>query len=224
MLNLNFITMKKISLLLFSALSISFASQAQIGVKFGANLSNLSGDLQNEDFNRNKLGLVGGLSYNIPLISDNFISIQPELLYSQKGFKYEDFQFIQDNVTYNRKGKLNYNYLDLPILLRINAGGLFFEGGPQISYLLGIQDKTEVTGPTGIDTDNSRRINKDGMANFEIGYAAGLGYMTPFGFSIGLRYNGSLNDLAKVNNNTELNNARNSVIQATVGFKLPTGR
>lgn len=214
--------MKKIAFLLFSAFTISFASQAQIGVKLGANLSNLSGDLQNEDFNQNKLGFVGGLSYNIPLSSDDFISVQPELLYSQKGFKYADYKFVQNGMNYTREGKLNYNYLDLPILLKINAGGFFFEGGPQVSYLLGIQDKTEVTGPTGIDTEASRKINKDGMAKLEIGYAAGLGYMTPFGFSIGLRYNGSINALAK-DNTDELANARNSLYQATIGFKLPTG-
>lgn len=215
--------MKKIALLLFTALFISFASQAQIGIKLGANLSNLSGDLQNEDFNENKLGFVGGLSYNIPLSTDNFISIQPELLYSQKGFKYADFKFAQGGLNFTREGKVNYSYLDLPILLKINAGGFFFEGGPQLSYLLGIKDKTEVTGPTGIDTEESRKISKDGLAELEIGYAAGLGYMTPFGFSIGLRYNGSISALAK-DNQDELTNARNSVYQATIGFKLPTGQ
>ena len=215
--------MKKIALLLFTALTISFASQAQIGIKLGANLSNISGDLQDEDVYQNKLGFVGGLTYNIPLSSDNFISIQPELLFSQKGYKYEDFKFMMQGQQYTREGKINSSYLDLPILLKINAGPVFFEGGPQFSYLLGLQDKTEVTTSTGVDFEDTNTINKDGLAEFEVGYAAGLGVQVPMGLTLTLRYNGSINALAKDNNNDELANARNSVYQATLGFKLPTG-
>ncbi len=219
--------MKKIVFLLFSALTISFASQAQIGIKLGANLSNLAGDLRHEDLNKNKIGFVGGLSYNIPLSGDNFLSLQPELLYSMKGYKYADMTVTEidpatnqsNQVTY--EGKVNYSYLDLPILLKVNAGPIFFEAGPQISYLLGIQDNTEKT-INGVDFENYQTIDKDNLAELEIGYAAGLGFQAPMGITIGVRYNGSISRLAKNDNGDELANARNSLYQATVGFRLPT--
>jgi len=216
--------MKKIAFLLFTALTISFASQAQIGVKLGANLTNLAGDLQDEDNFQNKLGFVGGITYNIPLSTDNFVSIQPELLYSQKGYKRADITF-NDPTTgqqVTQEGKVNYSYLDLPILLKINAGPVFFEAGPQISYLLGIKDNTETT-VNGVDFEGYNRIEKDALAELEIGYAAGVGVQIPMGLTLNVRYNGSVSALAKDDNNDELANARNSVYQATIGFKLPMG-
>ncbi|RDC66395.1 porin family protein [Adhaeribacter pallidiroseus] len=222
--------MKKIAFLLFTALTISFASQAQIGIKLGANLTNLAGDLQDEDNFQNKLGFVGGITYNIPLSSDNFVSIQPELLYSQKGYKRADYTVTNPatpttpSQQLRYEGKVNYSYLDLPILLKINAGPVFFEAGPQFSYLLGIKDNTEVTDvATGIDFESYNKVNKDALAEFEVGYAAGVGVQIPMGLTLNLRYNGSVSALAKDDNGDELANARNSVYQATIGFKLPTG-
>ena len=218
--------MKKIAFLLFTALTISFASQAQIGVKLGANLTNLAGDLQDEDNFQNKLGFVGGITYNIPLSSDNFVSIQPELLYSQKGYKRADY--TTTNTTTGQQlryeGKVNYSYLDLPILLKINAGPVFFEAGPQFSYMLSIKDNTEVTDvATGVDFESYNRIDKDALAEFEVGYAAGVGVQIPMGLTLNVRYNGSVSALAKDDNNDELANGRHSVYQATLGFKLPMG-
>lgn len=222
--------MKKIAFLLFTALIISFASQAQIGVKLGANLSNLAGDLQDEDNFQNKLGFVGGITYNIPLSSDNFVSIQPELLYSQKGYKRGDYTVTEIDPVTNQsqqatyEGKLNYSYLDLPILLKINAGPVFFEAGPQFSYLLSIKDNTEKTiNGNGIDFEKYNRVDKDPLAEFEVGYAAGVGVQIPLGLSLNLRYNGSVSALAKDDNRDELANGRHSVYQATIGFKLPMG-
>ena len=216
--------MKKIAFLLFTAFTISFASQAQIGVKLGANLSNLAGDLQDEDNFQNKLGFVGGLTYNIPLSSDNFVSIQPELLFSSKGYKRADYTVMNGAQQLRYEGKVNYSYLDLPVLFKINAGPVFFEAGPQFSYLLGIKDNTEVTDvTTGTDFESYQQIDKDALAEFEVGYAAGVGVQIPMGLTLNLRYNGSVSALAKDDGGNELANARNSVYQATIGFKLPTG-
>ena len=216
--------MKKVALLFFSAFTLSFAAQAQIGVKIGANLTNLAGNLQDQDVYKNKLGFVGGLTYNIPLSSDNFVSIQPELLYSQKGYKLADRPYV-DPATQQRgtiEGKVNYSYLDLPIMLKINAGPVFFEAGPQISYLLSIKDNSELT-IGGVDFETYVPQDKDALSELEIGYAAGVGVQIPMGLTLNLRYNGSISALAKDNNADELANARNSVYQATIGFKLPTG-
>lgn len=217
--------MKKIALFIAAAFSLSFA-QAQtgprFGVKVGVTYSNLAGNFENEDFYKNKFGFMGGITSNFNLTSDGFLSLQPELLYTQKGYQYQDDKYMVAGTEYKRKGDLNYNYLDLPILLRVNAGGLFFEAGPQISYLLAIRDNRELKiGDKSYE--DTKRIDKDNLAELEIGYAAGLGYQLQNGLSIGVRYNGSINSLAK-NDGDELANARHSAFLATIGFLIPTGK
>ncbi|WP_066835398.1 porin family protein [Rufibacter ruber] len=216
--------MKKIVLFIAAAFSISFA-QAQngprVGIKAGVSYSNLSGDLDNQDIYDNKFGFTGGLTANFPLTSDGFLSIQPELLYTQKGYQYSDEKFSRAGVDYKYKGDVNFNYLELPVLLRVNAGGLFFEGGPQLSYLLGVRNNTEIQ-VGGNKYEDKDVIDKDDLSELEIGYAAGIGYQLQNGLSLGLRYNGSINSLAKEDKD-ELTNARHSAFLLTVGFLLPSG-
>ncbi|RNI23388.1 porin family protein [Rufibacter latericius] len=212
--------MKKIVLFVAAVLSFGVA-QAQtgprFGIKAGANYSNISGkELANENIYQNKLGFVGGVTANFDLSGDGFLSVQPELLFSQRGYQYRDEKFTRNNVEYKRKGDVNYNYLDLPVLLRINAGGLFFEGGPQASYLLGIKDNTEEQIGSG-KFERSTKVEKDNLSELEIGYAAGLGYQAQNGLSLGLRYTGGINALAKEDSD-ELTNARHSAFQLTLGY------
>ena len=217
--------MKKFALLLLAGLSFTFAqAQTKVGLKGGVNYSNIAGDLENEDVYMNKFGFNGGLTANFAITGDNFLSIQPELLYSQKGYKYRDEEFTDIlGREVRRKGTRNFNYLDLPVMLKVNAGGLFFEAGPQLSYLLAIRDNSE-TSVNGSTDSNWRSIDKDDLAELEIGYAAGLGFQAANGFSLGVRYNGSLSDLAKSDpNNDELVNARHSAFQLQLGFLLSGG-
>ena len=136
--------MKKIALLVLAGLSFSFAQAqgVQFGLKAGVNYSNLAGDLQEEDMFQNKLGFVGGVTANLPLSSDGFLNLAPELLYSSKGYQYQDDEITVGTEVWKYKGDVSFNYIDLPVMLRVNAGGLFFEGGPVASYLLDIKDKT----------------------------------------------------------------------------------
>lgn len=218
--------MKKIALLLLAGLSFSVAqAQTKVGLKGGVNYSNIAGDLENEDVYMNKFGFNGGLTANFAITGDNFLSIQPELLYSQKGYKYRDDEFTDIlGREVRRKGTRNFNYLDLPVMLKVNAGGLFFEAGPQLSYLLAIRDNTE-TSVNGNTDSNWRSIDKDDLAELEVGYAAGLGFQATNGVSLGVRYNGSMSDLAKKDpNNDELVNARHSAFQLQLGFLLGGGK
>jgi hypothetical protein len=212
--------MKKIALLLFAGLSFSFAqAQVQYGLKAGVNYSNISGDLDDQDIYQNKLGFVGGITTNFPLSSDGFLNLAPELLYSSKGYQYQDDEVTINNVAYKYKGDVAFNYIDLPVLLKVNAGGLFFEGGPVASYLLDIKDKTEVKMGSN-DYEDVKIIDKGDASDFEIGYAAGLGYKTPMGLSLNLRYNGSINALADEDDGGRLTNGRHSLFQFTLGYLL----
>ncbi len=219
--------MKKIVLLVVALFSFSLAqAQVKLGIKGGINYSNVAGNLRDEVNYDNKIGFLGGITANLPLAGDGFLSLQPELLYSQKGYQYLDQEMNINGAKYSLKGKRNFNYLDLPVLLKVNAGGLFFEAGPQASYLLGIRDNTELENEgTGNDTKTWGKIEKDNLAELEIGYVAGLGFQAPMGVGIGLRYNGSISHLAKSDpNNDELVNARHSVLQLQLSYVLGGSR
>ncbi|QIX62093.1 PorT family protein [Hymenobacter sp. BT18] len=221
--------MKNTSLLVAAALVAgalaSSSAQAQsirLGFKGGANYSNLSGDLVDENRFQNKWGGHGGVMANISFTDDGFFSVQPEVLYSQKGFKFDESELF-GLVKY--QGTRTYNYIDVPVLLKINADGFFFEAGPQYSYLLKVKDDTKRSfngGTTYAEYSGTEDLDK--VNRNEIGYAAGLGYQSTAGFLIGVRYNGSLTDFAKdgYTGDADVRNARNSVFQASVGYLIPS--
>ena len=212
--------MKKLMLLTAAGLlaSSAHAQSLKFGLKAGANLSNLAGNLTNQDLYKNRWGFQGGVMLNIGLIDKDFFSIQPEVLYSQKGFRYAD----QVIAGLRNTGSVRYDYLDVPVLLKIKAQGVFFEAGPQYSYLMNVStDRQQTLNGTVIGTAGTGTSNLDHVNRNELGYAAGLGFQANQGFLIGVRYNGALTDFAKDGySNNELRNARNSTFQAYIGFLL----
>jgi len=223
--------MKKLLFAFAFVLASMTAAQAQsgFGIRGGVNLSNVSGDLRDEDRFENKFGFHAGITYQLAIVED-FFSIQPELLYSQKGFKNNEDEFQSDllNINVRREGTVNYSYLDLPVLAKIKAGPLYFEAGPQASYLLSVNNKTKTYNDGELQDSDNDPESLDGLKRFELGYAAGIGLASNNGISIGLRYNGSFADFVDEGVNygdfdEDLTGARNSVIMLTVGFTFPSG-
>ncbi|HEX8351099.1 MAG TPA: porin family protein [Hymenobacter sp.] len=210
-----------VTTLLLVACVSGFEAQAQgvrLGIKAGANLSNLAGNLANEDRFQNKLGFVGGVMINAPLLDDNFLSLQPELLYSQKGYRNDGSALFG---TYRYEGDASYNYLDLPILLKIKAGPLFVEAGPQFSYLLNRKDETQTYFNNQPLLYTAAESDLSNVNRFEVGYAAGIGVQV-VGLILDVRYNGAFTDFTKEGyQRNDLRNARNSVFQASLGFLFP---
>jgi hypothetical protein len=191
--------MKRISLVLLATAGLAVGSHAQgvrLGVKAGVSLSNYAGN--GTDNFKNMTGFHGGLVLNKALTDDGFFSLQPELLYSQKGAEVEQS---------GRRFSSKLQYLDLPILARINAGGFFVEAGPQLGYLLSHDD--QIFGPAPLVT----------YRKLDFGYAAGLGYQLESGLNAGVRYNGGLSTLFdEVIAGTI--NPRNSAFQFYLGYML----
>lgn len=102
----------------------------KVGFKVGTNLSNVY-DTKGEDFVADpKLGLVLGGFVSIPIGA--FIGVQPEILFSQKGFKATgkilSFPYEITRTT---------NYIDIPIFFTVKPlEALTIMAGPQYSYLL----------------------------------------------------------------------------------------
>lgn len=100
-----------------------------LGVKAGANLSNVY-DSEGDDFVADsKVGFVLGGFVSIPI--GKYFGIQPEILFSQKGFK-STGTFLGSTYEMTR----TTNFIDVPILASFkpieNLSILF---GPQFSYL-----------------------------------------------------------------------------------------
>ena len=188
--------MKKVILSLALLAGMTGAANAQTGVRFGLkggiNYTTLTA--KNTDGIDYKVGLQAGAFANFGL--SDLISIQPEVLYSQKGAQVEDASDF----------KLKLNYIDVPVLVKVNAGGLFFEAGPQ----LGILASAKATdGSTDQDV-------KEGYNTVDFGYVAGLGYQLETGPMIGLRYNGGISNIIK--DGPDSDKVRNSAFQLYVGY------
>ncbi|GHA67828.1 porin family protein [Pontibacter akesuensis] len=188
--------MKKTLLFFVFILTTVIAAQAQgpkIGVRVGANYAGFSGD--DADNLDRVFGFHAGLTSQFAITSDNFLAIQPEILFSQKGAEDDDNNF-----------KVKLNYIDVPVLARVNAGPLYFEAGPQVSFRLG----------GDIESGNTTIDDLDFYKKTSFGYAAGVGLAsTPLGLSLGVRYNG---DISKLNDNAELSDTRNDLFMLTLGY------
>ena len=109
---------------------LDLRGKVTFGLKAGVNLSNVY-DSQGEEFDSEaKIGFAGGAFLAIPL--GKYLGIQPEVLYSQKGFKAtgsvlgSDYEF-----------KRNTNYLDVPLLIAVKPSStITLLAGPQFSWLL----------------------------------------------------------------------------------------
>jgi hypothetical protein len=187
--------MHKASLLtvLFAALALCAQAQIKLGVKAGVSYTTFTGS----SLGAYKVGSHGGLVGNVLL--NDFLSLQGEALVSTKGDQTR-------NLAQNVKNKLLY--LDVPVLLKVYANGLFFEAGPQVGFLLSGKN----TGFNGIEVNVKSQYRP-----IDFGYAAGLGYQWKSGPNVGLRYNGGIttaNDPIAQN----LFNRRNSAFQLYGGY------
>ncbi|PJJ48803.1 porin family protein [Hymenobacter chitinivorans] len=216
------------SLLSVATISASRAQGVRLGLRAGANYSNLAGDVQNESTYNNKIGFLGGVMLNADLSGDGFLSVQPEILFSQKGFENKPTEYKFLAATQKREGKVNYNYLDVPVFFKINAGGLILEAGPQYSYLLSVKDETTVTNSLAGSTSTSTTHDQKDLSKLnrnELGYAVGVGYQAENGVSLNLRYTGGFSDFVKSDDgsyfNGDLSKARNSAFQLSLGYLLP---
>lgn len=203
--------MKKTMIMLLAlGLSASTAAQAQrrgrsssgnvsLGLKAGASLTSLVGaDAKGFD---NRFGFHGGIFANIGLTP--LFAFQPELLYSQKGGNYA-------NVT---DRSLRLHYIDVPLAFHVNTGGLFFEAGPQVGFLVGAKSQN---GSVSVDVKN--RYN-----SVDFGYLFGLGYQLKHGLGVGLRYNGGFTNIDQtttIGNTTVQARARNSAFQLYLTYSV----
>ncbi|QNH62769.1 porin family protein [Hymenobacter sediminicola] len=228
-----------LTLALASVASIAHAQDAggfRIGVKVGGTYSNINGrdseKITGVDGNvKYKPGFNAGLAFTIPVTSDGFASFAPEILVNRKGYSITSTvdgpasgNIAKEEFEYNR----SLTYIDVPLLFKINTGGLFFELGPQVGYMARssqeIQYTTKYRDGTKDKNESDTSDSKEDLASFDIGGVAGLGYQTAGGFSVGVRYNQgfkTLFDTKNVNGSDE-DRAFNSAYMVQLGYLIPT--
>ncbi len=116
-----------------------YTNVIHFGFKVGVNRSNIY-DSKTQDFSEKpKFGFAGGAFIDIPL--GKYFGIQPEVMFSQKGFKASG-EILGQSYNFTR----NLNFIDVPIFLAIKPS-LFVTilAGPQLSYLISQKDVFENT-------------------------------------------------------------------------------
>ena len=210
----------------------------RIGVKVGGTYSNINGRDSEKITGtagniKYKPGFNAGLAFTIPVTDDGFASFAPEILVNRKGYTNSS---TVDNPGGNvAKIESEYNrsltYIDVPLLVKINTGGLFFELGPQVGYMARSSQEIEVTtkyndGTTKDKFSSNTSDSKEDLVSFDIGGVAGLGYQTEGGLSVGIRYNQGVKTLfdSKNVNGKDEDRAFNSAYMLQVGYLLPLGK
>jgi len=135
------------------------------GVKLGLNYSNVY-DAQGENFVADaKFGFALGGFVSIP--TGTFIGIQPELLYSQKGYK-SSGKFLGNSYSMTR----TTDFLDVPIYFVVkpveNISLLF---GPQFSYLL---KKTDDFTGGSLSASDVQNYTNDNIRKNIFGFSGGI--------------------------------------------------
>lgn len=189
--------MKKGLLLFVCAISLATVTQAQVrfGFKAGANLANLTGDVEGTKM---KFGFNAGAVAKIS-VSESF-SVQPELVFSTQGAKAEEGD-----------GAIKLNYINLPIMAQYNTGGFVLEAGPQFGFLMSAKSD---------DGDEEIDI-KDGLKGLDLGLGFGAGYLTESGFGVNARFNLGFSNL--IDDGGDEYKMKNSVIQIGVFYLLGGG-
>lgn len=161
---------------------------AKFGIKAGANLMmsgkfNVSGTTYTSKY---VPGFQAGFFMELPLSES--ISFMPEILYSQKGGKFEETVGGLAGEVKTRIG-----YVDVPVLLSFNASPeLSFVVGPQASFLVNQSTKTYVNGSL---TDSN--TDKEDLRKSIAGGVIGLGYKINPKVNLNARYNMDFQSVGK---------------------------
>lgn len=161
------------------------SSGAKFGLKGGVNMSNLyTEDVDDENV---LYGFNAGLFVELPIAENLFL--QPEILFSTKGAEVK-----YDNAFAQGTGKFRLNYIEVPLLVKINLTDNFnVHFGGYAAYLVDSKITNEdANGTINFEED----LDEDDLNKFDYGLAGGIGIDFE-GFGLGARYNYGLRTVGK---------------------------
>lgn len=209
--------MRKIALLIaLTIFGLTQANAQNFGFKGGYNYSSFNGEVAKDNTLKGLSGFYVGALLELPL--GDVISLQPEVIYSRQGAAWE-----QKNILGEFKKDLKLDYLNIPVMAKVNLGPLFLQGGVQFGFLVG---KPEVSYTRGAQRV-TEKVDKDAYASFDFGVGAGLGVNLGQHFFVEARYTHSLTNALDPNNNSlknahisDDNNFKNAVLSLGLGVKF----
>lgn len=172
--------MKKAILLVLSVFTIHLVSAQKVnfGVKGGFNRTSINDEERVADskvtprpgFN------IGGLAH---IHLHHNWALQPELLYSKEGSKYDDPRY---------SGKTDLNSINLPVLIQYMRGpGFRVQTGPQVGYIISAKHEDV----NNVETD------KPDIQKVVASWGFGFGYLTKSRIGFDARYYAGISNIYK---------------------------
>jgi hypothetical protein len=137
------------------------------------------------------------------------LSVQPEILYSQKGCRHEGF-YRPWNTPF--KHKFRRNFLEIPILVKAKFGSenlhAFVNAGPYLAFLLGgnnnyLNGGNETEYELEMKYRNGERANRNDVG---LAFGAGLGSkIGPGDLALEVRYGLGLTDMTQYQQERHIN-------------------
>jgi hypothetical protein len=179
----------------------------RFGLKAGLNYSNVYNS-KTEEFNADaKFGFAGGVVMQIPI--GKYLGVQPEILFSQKGFKGEGsllgFEYDFSRTT---------SYIDVPLQIALKPSEFItIVAGPQYSYLLSQKDEFTST----IYSDSQEQIfENDNIRKNIFGFITGIDINIKH-FAIGARMGWDIMN-NKGDGTSSTPQYKNAWFQGTIGY------
>lgn len=186
-----------------------FRDELQLGLKIGANYSNVF-DETGDEFNADpKFGLAAGAFLAIPI--GTYLGFHPEILFSQKGFRASG-SFLTNPYEFKR----TTTFIDVPLLFAFKpVPSLAIVAGPQYSYLIRQKDVFSDASASIID---EQEFENDNLRRNLLCFLGGVD------FNMGSLILGGRVGWDILNNNgdgtTTNPRYKNVWYQATIGFRL----
>ena len=203
-------------ILIITTSSAAMCQMSYLGIKGGANNSNLHAENANKT--RSREGYNIGLFTQIELKKRLGIAI--ETLYSTKGARLSEIGLSRRGIPYQIDHELFANYIEIPILVYYElVKTVQFQAGLHIGFLAGSRLNSQATiniGQNDLLILNKLRDFKKDLNGLDLGFSFGLNF--PFeAIVLGIRYNQGLSAIA---NNSSEEDVRANIKNATWSFHI----
>ena len=149
------------------------------------------------------------------------LSIQPELIFSRQGVDLR--QGLKNLSIRTDTSEIRLDYLNIPVMAKVNLGPIFLEGGVQFGFLV---SKPKVDSYIA-NVYLRNLLDKDSYNFFDFGVGAGLGVKLNQHFFVETRYTYSLTNVFDPNDKhfkssliSDGDNFKNSVFSIGLGMKF----
>ena len=237
--------MKKLFTILTVVALATTTSFAQISVKAGTNLSNMSTNVDQD--NSMKVGMIFGANYRLGL--SDAMSLDMSVAYKQSGAQNSASATV-GGVTTEVTGTVALDYLDISPMLSFNLADAFsLSVGPYIAFAVSGNNEVDVTVSGGTSSQNgtvsasdpiefgeiemnaagTENVGGDGYKAMDFGINIGATYFITEAIGLSAGYSLGLNDLGTFGSeieaayeaaNYELPSAKNSGIYVSVGYSF----